>query len=80
MVNRHIKNLILYKLVVVEGATPVGTARAENPFFSGVSRKGRKTKIVTSCDNVFLTNVLLAWSRARGKRPPVTEYAVKYTF
>ena len=42
-------------------------ARAENPFFSGISRKGRKTKIVTSCDNVFLTNVLLAWSRAPRK-------------
>ena len=49
-------------------------------LYRDLSRKGRKTKNVTSCDNVFLTNVLLAWSRARGKRPPVTEYAVKYTF
>ena len=34
MVNRHIKNLILYKLVVVEGRLLRNTARAENPFFS----------------------------------------------
>jgi len=32
MVKRQFKKLILYKLVV--GATPAGTARAENPFFS----------------------------------------------
>ena len=50
--------------------------------FLGVSRKGRKTKNVTSCDNVFLTNVLLAWSRAPRKassqngNQPILEYKI----
>jgi len=34
MVKRLIKNLMFYKLVVVEGRLPEGTARAENPFLS----------------------------------------------
>ena len=39
MVKRHLKNLILYKLVESGGATPAGTARAENPFFCAIAKK-----------------------------------------
>ena len=49
--------------------TSAGTARVEDPFFSGGSRKGRKTKNLTPCDNVFRTNIMLARSRALRKRP-----------
>ena len=44
MVKHHIKNLILYKLVVVEGRLLRDSARAENPFFSHPREKEGKRR------------------------------------
>ena len=46
--------------------------------------EGRQTPAGTArAENPLVSGrvpIQVSWSRARGKRPPVTEYAVKHTF
>ena len=65
--------LVDSKLIGVAAGDSLGIKHVWKIHFFGGFPKGRKTKTVTSCDNVFLTNIMLAWSRATDARPARTE-------